>query len=92
MAKRDNEIKEGFGGMNFSKKSELFHEMPEYRSRTKKSTPKKTEQGKSNNQFSVDYDQARQFLEDNHYHLKTDLNSTQFNDVVLALLEYKNKS
>ena len=65
--------------------------MPEYRSLTKKSTPKKTEQGKSNNQFAADYDQARQFLEDNHYHLKTDLNSTQFNDVVLALLEYKNK-
>ena len=89
MANRDNDIKEGFGGMNFGKKSKLFHEMPDYKSRT---TAKKPKPSQASNQFATDYDNARQFLEDNHYHLKTELNSTNFDDVILAMLEYKNKS
>lgn len=89
MANRDNDIKEGFGGMNFGKKSKLFHEMPDYKS---KSISKKPKPSQASNKFTEDFDKARQFLEDNFYHLKTELNSTDFNDVVLALLEYKNKS
>ena len=86
MADIDNDIKEGFGGMNFGKKSKLFHEMPDYKSKTVSKKPKPSQ---ASNSFTVDYDNARQFLEDNYYHLKTELNSTDFNDVVLALLEYK---
>lgn len=92
MANRDNDIKEGFGGMNFSNKSKLFNEMPAYKSRSTKKTPNKIELNKSNNQFATGYDEARQFLEEYHYNLKIDLNSTQLNDVILAMVEYKNKS
>ena len=95
MAKRDRDIKEGFTGMNFGNKSELFNEMPEYKSKaSKKKNLDELERGtradskKTSCQGKLRLE-AELFINKEHHHLKTDLSSSQFNDVVSALVEYK---
>lgn len=88
MGSKDKNIKEGFSGMDFTKKSQLFEEMPQYKSRSLASAAKKQKQ-----KAQKEYDDARihamNYLNDNHFHLTIDLNAGELNDVVSALVEYK---
>jgi hypothetical protein len=87
MAKRDRDIKEGFDGMNFGNKSKLFHEMPEYRSRTQQSRNTKQESPKK--KVMTESEKASEFLDKNCDFLRKDLSSEKFNKLIKAVVSYK---
>lgn len=90
MSNKDKDIQQGFSGMNFGKKSKLFHEMPNYKPKvSKQKNINELKQSKTVSQENLRLN-AESFVEKEHYHLKSDLNSSQFADVITALVEYKN--
>jgi hypothetical protein len=99
MSNKNKDIKQGFSGMNFGKKSKLFHEMPDYKPKaTKKRTLNELRQTKDsvykNPNKKVSHEklrlEAEAFIDKEHYNLKADLNSAQFADMITALVDYKN--
>ena len=99
MSNKDKDIQQGFSGMNFGKKSKLFHEMPDYKSRsTKKQALNELRQTKddayTNSNKTASQEElrleAKSFIDKEHYHLNSDLISSQFADVITALVDYKN--
>jgi len=90
MAKRDKDIKEGFTGMDFTKKSQLFDEMPEWKPKYGKrpvnpTTPKDTPKDTSKDDRTL----AKEFIDDNYNNLIVDLNASELESVISALVEYK---
>ena len=88
MGSRDKDIKEGFTGMDFTKKSQLFEEMPHYKSRNK---GKVNTPNIANPAVTVEDPRkhAIDYLSSEHSHLTKDLNSSELNHVVSALVGYK---
>ena len=88
--------------MDFSGESKLFHNMPDYKSKTaKKRTINELRQTKDSvyknpTKASPSYEKLRKEAEDfiikEHSNLKVDLNGAQFTDVITALVDYKNNN
>ena len=102
MSTRDKDIKQGFSGMDYTKKSQLFEEMPPYKSRSiakakrdaafaeqelKRTRLDNTKDALGHTEALTQH--AMDYLNTKHPHLIADLNSSELKHVVSALVEYK---